>query len=101
MAEFSLLVQNSDAPRRGILLVVAAAGALFALYLLNGGSYLPAIAIFGVVGAIVVYKSAARTRLDRQWLIVPLALVSIFVSSFFLEGAPRAALHYGAVILFC
>jgi O-antigen ligase len=101
MAESSLLIEHSDAPRRGVVLLVAAAAGLLALYFLNGGSYVPGLAILGVAGALVVYKSAMWTRLDRQWLIVPLAIVAIFVNSLFLEGAPRAGLHYSMVILFC
>jgi O-antigen ligase len=101
MAESSLLVEHSDAPRRGLVLLVVGAASLLALFLLNGGSYLPGLAILGIAGAVVVYKSAVWTRMDRQWLIVPLAIVAILVNSLFLEGAPRAALHYSMVILFC
>ena len=101
MAQSSLLVQAAEAPRRGILLVAAGIAAILALYMLNGGSYRPALAIFGVAAAFAVYKVAAYTRIDRQWLIVPLAMLAILVNSVFLEGAPRAALHYGAVILLC
>lgn len=74
---------------------------MLAIYMLNGGSYLPALAIFGVAAAFAVYKVAAYTRIDRQWLIVPLVMLTIFINSFFLEGAPRAAVHYGLVVLFC
>jgi hypothetical protein len=76
-------------------------GALLALYMLNGGSQLPALAILGIAGALAVYQASAWTRADRQWLIVPLVMLAIFVNGSFLEGAPRAALHYGMVILFC
>jgi O-antigen ligase len=84
-----------------MLLGLAVLAAVLALYMLNGGSYYPALAILGLAGAFVVYKAAAWTRADRQWLIVPLATLAIFVNILFLEGAPRAALHYGLVILFC
>lgn len=74
---------------------------MLAIYTLNGGSYLPALAILGVAAAFVIYKAAVYTRIDRQWLIVPLVMLTIFINSFFLEGAPRAAVHYGLVVLFC
>ncbi len=96
-----LLVQRRDGSRRALLLFAAIVAAIVALYMLNGGSYLPALAIFGIAGAIVVFKASAWTRVDHQWLIVPLAVLAIFVNSFFLSGAPRAAFHYGMVILFC
>jgi hypothetical protein len=101
MARSSLLVQTGEVPRRGIVLVAIGISAILALYILNGGSYLPVLAIFGVAAAFAVYKAAAYTRIDRQWLIVPLVMISIFITSFFLEGAPRAAVHYGLVLLFC
>jgi O-Antigen ligase len=101
MAQSSLLVQAPEAPRRGILLVAAGIAALLLLYMLNGGSYYPALVIFGGAGAFAVYKASALTRMNRQWLIVPLAMLAIFVNSLFLAGAPRAAFHYGMVILFC
>ena len=101
MAQPNLLVQTPALPRRGLLLVAAVIAAMLGLYMLNGGSYLPALAIFGVAAAFVVYKAAAYTRIDQQWLIVPLVILSIFINSFFLQGAPRAAVHYGMVVLFC
>jgi hypothetical protein len=101
MAHSNLLLGTPEAPRRGLLLAAAGIGALLILYILNGGSYYPALAIAGVAGAIGVYKASALTRMDRQWLIVPLVMIAIFVSSLFLAGAPRAAFHYGLVILFC
>ncbi len=101
MAQSNLLVEAPEAPRRGLLLIAAAIGAVFILYLLNGGSYYPVLGIVGLAGAIAVYKASAITRMDRQWLIVPLAMLAIFVNSLFLAGAPRAAFHYGLVILFC
>ncbi len=101
MAHSNLLLGTPEAPRRGLLLAAAGIGTLLILYILNGGSYYPALAIAGVAGAIGVYKASALTRMDRQWLIVPLVMIAIFVSSLFLAGAPRAAFHYGLVILFC
>ena len=96
-----LLVHGGEIPWRSLILAGVALGAILAIYMLNGGSRLPALAIVGVAGAVVFYKAWVWTRADRQWLIVPLTMLSIFVSSFFLQGAPRAALHYGTVILFC
>jgi len=101
MAQSSLLIHTNEAPRRGIMLIAAAVVALLALYMLNGGSYLPALAIFGVAAAFVVYKVAGHTRLDRQWLIVPLVMIALLIKSFFLDGALRAGVHYGGVLLFC
>src|SRR5277367_1100249 len=101
MAQSSLLVQTPEAPRRSILLAATAVCAVLALYILNGGSYYPALAIFGVAGAVIVYKAWVWTRADRQWLIVPMVVMAIFVNSLFLAGAPRAAFHYGMAILFC
>src|ERR1700680_3332877 len=101
MAQSSLLVQTDETPWRAIALGALGIGAILALYILNGGSYLPALAIFGVAAAFVVYKAAAYTRIDRQWLIVPLVILSIFIKIFFLEGALRAAIHYGVTLLFC
>ncbi|HLX37021.1 MAG TPA: hypothetical protein VKR29_04445, partial [Candidatus Binataceae bacterium] len=101
MAQSSLLVQNAEAPRRGLILIGMGVGALLLLYMLNGGSYIPALAIIGVVAAFAVYKVAAFTRLDRGWLIVPLVLIAILIKLFYLEGAPRAVLHYGLMAVFC
>jgi O-antigen ligase len=101
MAQSSLLLQTDEAPRRGLILIGVGIGALLLLYMLNGGSYIPALAIVGVAGAFGVYKAAAYTRLDRGWLIVPLVLVAILIQLFYLEGAPRAALHYGLMAVFC
>ena len=101
MAQSTLLVHTGEAPRRGSVLVVAGIGSLLLLYMLDGGSYIPALAIVGVAGAFAVYKAAAIARLDPGWLIVPLVLISILIKLFYLEGAPRAALHYGLVMLFC
>ena len=101
MADSNLLVQAHVAPRRGLLLGAAVVGAILILYMLNGGSYYPVLGIVGLAGAIAVYKASAITRRDPQWLIVPLTMLAIFVNSLFLAGAPRAAFHYGMVILFC
>ncbi len=101
MAQSSLLIENHLAPRRGLLLAATAVFAVLALYLLNGGSYYPALAMVGVAGAAVVYKAWMWTRADLQWLIVPMVALAIFVNSLFLAGAPRAAFHYGMVVLFC
>jgi O-antigen ligase len=101
MAQSSLLVGTPAAPKRGLLLAAAIIGAILLLYMLNGGSYYPALAIIGSAAAIFVYKAWVWTRMDRQWLIVPLVVLAIFVNSLFLAGAPRAAFHYGMVILFC
>ena len=101
MAQSSLLVDSPEAPRRGLIVAGVVVAAILAMYLLNGGSRLPALAVGGLVAAYVVYKAAAYTRVDRQWLIVPLVMLSIFINSFFLQGAPRAAVHYGLVILLC
>ncbi len=101
MAQSSLLVHGGEVPWRGIALGSAVLAAILGLYMLNGGSRLPALATVGVGGAVVFYKAWVWTRIDRQWLIVPLTVLSIFVNSFFLAGAPRAAIHYGTVILFC
>jgi O-antigen ligase len=89
-------------PRRsGLVLVSAGFVALLALYILNGGSIAPALALFAIVAVIVAWKAAAYTRQDREWLITPLVLITIMVNSFFLAGIPRAAMHYGLVLLFC
>jgi O-antigen ligase len=101
MAQSSLLVHSNEGPRRGFLLIAAAIVALLALYMLNGGSYLAALAIIGLAGAFVVYKAAAYMRMDRGWLIVPLTLIAISIKIFYLEGALRAAIHYGLMALFC
>ena len=101
MAQSSLLVQSEDGPRRGVLFIVAAVAALLALYMLNGGSYLPALGMIGLAGGFVIYKAAAITRTDRGWLIVPLTLIAISIKIFYLEGALRAGLHYGLTALFC
>ena len=101
MAQSSLLVQTDEAPRRGLILIGVGIGALLLLYMVNGGSYIPALAIAAVAAGFGVYKVAAYTRLDRGWLIVPLVLTSILIMLFYLEGAPRAALHYGLMGVFC
>ncbi len=101
MAQSSLLVDAPETPRRGLILAGVVVVAILAMYLLNGGSRLPVLAVAGLIAAYVVYKAAAVTRIDRQWLIVPLVMLSIFINSFFLQGAPRAAVHYGLVILLC
>jgi O-antigen ligase len=101
MARSTLLVQEHQGLRRGILLAAVGIAAILAFYMLNGGSYLPALAIFGVAAAYVVYKAAALTRADRQWLIVPLVMLAIFINSFFLSPGPRAVAHYGLAVLFC
>jgi len=101
MAQSSLLVESSPFPRRLIALLAVGLAALILLYMLNGGSYLPLLGMVGLAGAYAVYKASAVTRVDHQWLIVPLVVLAIFIKSFFLEGAPRAALHYGLILLFC
>ena len=101
MAQSNLLVEAPEAPRRGLLLVAAAVGAVLILYLLNGGSYYPVLGIVGLAGAIAVYKASAITRMDRQWLIVPLTMLAIFVNSLFLDGcaARRISLWNGDFVL--
>ena len=101
MAQSSLLVENSTSSRRGFALLGVAVATLLLLYMLNGGSYLPLLAIIGLAGAYVVYQASVLTRIDHQWLIVPLVVLAIFIKSFFLGGAPRAAVHYGLTLLFC
>ena len=101
MAQSSLLVQSDQSRRRRMLVVSAAVCALLAFYMLNGGSYYPALGIIGVMGGIAIYKAAAFIRLDRSWLIVPLSLIAIAIKLGFLEGALRAGLHYGLMALFC
>lgn len=101
MAQSSLIVHTDDRPQRAMLLIAGAIGVVIVLYMLNGGSYLPALAIVGLGGAFCVYKAAAYTRVDRGWLIVPLVVIAIMIKFVYLEGAPRAALHYGGVALFC
>ena len=49
MASSDLLVHSNEAPGRATMLVAAGVIALLALYMLNGGSYLPALAIFYVI----------------------------------------------------
>ena len=97
----SSLMVEAGPPRRGLILLGAGFVALLALYILNGGSVVPALALAGVVGLVAVYKGAAYVRLDREWLITPLVIITILVGSFFLSGAARAAMHYGLVLLFC
>jgi O-antigen ligase len=101
MAQSSLLVESSVFPKRTFVLAAAGLAALMLFYMLNGGSYLPLLAIIGIAGAYAVYKASALTRIDRQWLIVPLVVLAILIKSFFLEGASRAAIHYGLTLLFC
>jgi O-antigen ligase len=101
MAQSSLLIESSDASRRALALVGIGLAAILLFYMLNGGSYMPALAIAGLVAAYAVYKAAALTRIDRQWLIVPLVMLAIFIKSYFLQGAPRAVIHYGLTLLFC
>jgi O-antigen ligase len=100
-AQSTLLVQRREGPRRGLLLAAAGMAGILALYMLNGGSFLPALALFGLVAAYAVFKMAALTRVDRRWLIVPLVMLAIFINSFFLSPSPRAAAHYGLAVLFC
>jgi exopolysaccharide production protein ExoQ len=101
MAQSSFLVDSPGFSRRAMPLLGVGLAALMIFYMLNGGSYLPLLGIVGVAGAYAVYKAAALTRIDHRWLIVPLVVLAIFIKSFFLEGALRAALHYGLTILFC
>jgi len=101
MAQSSLLMESSYTSRRTLAVAGIGLGALLLFYMLNGGSYLPMMALVGIAGAYAVYKASALTRLDRRWLIVPLVVLAIFIKSFFLEGAPRAAIHYGLTLLFC
>src|SRR5580704_8043392 len=101
MAQPNLLVESSVFPKRTFVLAAAGLAALMLFYMLNGGSYLPLLAIIGIAGAYAVYKASAVTRLDHQWLIVPLVMLAILIKSFFLEGASRAAVHYGLTLLFC
>lgn len=101
MAEGNLLAPPKTAPSRGAAILVAGVGALLALWVLNGGSIMPALAVGGALGVVAVWFGASLTRKNPEWLVTALIMVSLLISISFLGDAPRAVAHYGLVALFC
>jgi O-antigen ligase len=101
MAEGNLLAPPKTAPGRGAAMLVAGVGALLALWILNGGSIMPALAVGGALGVVAVWFGASLTRKSPEWLVTALIMVAVLVSGSFLDGPPRAAVHYGLVALLC
>ncbi len=86
--------------RKGQIAAIVAV-ALVALWFLNGGSLVPLFALMGVLGVTGILMMASYFRRDREWLIVALVALEIFIGTPFLEGNARAGLHYGMLLLFC
>jgi hypothetical protein len=101
MAEAKLLAPPRKAPSRTPAILVGAAVSMLALWLLNGGSIIPALALAAAVAAAAVWFGAALTRRNPEWLITALIMIAVFIDISFLDGVLRAVAHYGLVALLC
>ena len=102
MADFTLTPSiRGPAVSRVPMIAIAAIAALAMLWVLDGGSMLPLLAILGAAGVVGLIWSAAITRKHPEWLIVALLLTPELIAVEALQGPVRQLIHFGLIFLFC
>ena len=87
-------------PRR-MLIGIATAVALFAVWSLNAPSKWMLLCVFGTIGLGVVAWAIGRTTREHYRVLLALALIEVIIQTRYVSHGARAIGHYGLVALFC
>jgi O-antigen ligase len=102
MADFTLTPSiRSPAASRAPMIVVGVVATFAMLWLLDGGSTLPLLAILGIAGIVCLIWAERVTRKRPEWLIVALLLTPELIAIDAFEGPIRQFVHFGLIFLFC
>jgi O-antigen ligase len=99
----NVAVENRPIEFKPNLLLIAGIGALglLATCLMLTDSYVPAVAIAGIVGVCAVGWTAVYTFKHHEWVVLPIVLIFAVIAFSIFGDTMRAPIHYGLLALFC
>lgn len=86
---------------RGMVIGIAAAIALLAVWSLNAPSKWMLLCVLGTIGLGCIGWAFSRTVREHYRVLLALALIEVVIQTRFVSHGARAIGHYGLVLLFC